>query len=158
MCRTRHKTCNQCVRDPYCGWDPEQQECRPYSTGVFTSQFMINTCTSMYIVILYADITCHNTTYTWAYKYLYHITKLYYPLTGFIQDVAGQMPSACAASLKRREIRAFWGETLHLATCVDPQRHPQGQPPQWRHNGVEVTMGPRKFLTWDGGLVRDVAY
>lgn len=72
---------------------------------------------------------------------------------GFIQDVAGQMPSACAASLKRREIRAFWGETLHLATCVDPQRHPQGQPPQWRHNGVEVTMGPRKFLTWDGGLV-----
>ncbi|OQR73314.1 semaphorin-2A-like [Tropilaelaps mercedesae] len=104
MCRTRHKTCNQCVRDPYCGWDPEQQECRPYSTG-------------------------------------------------FIQDVSGQMPSACAASLKRREIRAFWGETLHLATCVDPQRHPQGQPPQWRHNGVEVTIGPRKFLTWDGGLV-----
>lgn len=88
------------------------------------------------------------------YVHTSFITSTNNVFPGFIQDVAGQMPSACAASLKRRELRAFWGETLHLATCVDPQRHPQGQPPQWRHNGVEVVMGPRKFLTWDGGLVR----
>lgn len=104
MCRTRHKSCMQCVRDPYCGWDSEQQECRPYSTG-------------------------------------------------FIQDVAGTMPGVCETSIKRREIRAFWGETLHLPTCVDPSRHPQGQPPVWTHNGQSFVMGPRRFLTWDGGLV-----
>lgn len=31
MCKQRHESCMQCVRDPYCGWDRKHLECRHFS-------------------------------------------------------------------------------------------------------------------------------
>lgn len=57
MCRTRHKTCNQCVRDPYCGWDPEQQECRPYSTGKLTGNTHLHRGRIIGRILLYNQLS-----------------------------------------------------------------------------------------------------
>ena len=32
-CKTRYETCMRCSRDPYCGWDKNHGECKPYSKG-----------------------------------------------------------------------------------------------------------------------------
>lgn len=32
-CKTRYETCMRCTRDPYCGWDKNHGECKPYSKG-----------------------------------------------------------------------------------------------------------------------------
>lgn len=31
-CKQRHDNCLQCIRDPYCGWDKDKQECRHLSS------------------------------------------------------------------------------------------------------------------------------
>ncbi|XP_064483153.1 semaphorin-2A-like [Ornithodoros turicata] len=33
MCRARHLSCVRCIRDPYCGWDEDHNECKPYIHG-----------------------------------------------------------------------------------------------------------------------------
>ncbi|XP_022235297.1 semaphorin-2A-like [Limulus polyphemus] len=33
MCKKRYETCLHCTQDPYCGWDKERGECRPYNRG-----------------------------------------------------------------------------------------------------------------------------
>lgn len=32
-CKTRYESCARCVRDPYCGWDRNHADCRPFSLG-----------------------------------------------------------------------------------------------------------------------------
>lgn len=34
MCARRYDSCIRCVRDPYCGWDPESNTCQRYYTGL----------------------------------------------------------------------------------------------------------------------------
>ncbi|UYV72337.1 Sema-2a, partial [Cordylochernes scorpioides] len=34
MCRGRYANCLRCIQDPYCGWDRERGECKPYSKAV----------------------------------------------------------------------------------------------------------------------------
>ncbi|XP_074601991.1 semaphorin 2a [Brevipalpus obovatus] len=34
MCKSRHDTCIMCIKDPYCGWDKNHGECKPYVTGL----------------------------------------------------------------------------------------------------------------------------
>ncbi|KAI2808494.1 semaphorin [Blomia tropicalis] len=33
-CKSRHDSCARCIQDPYCGWDREQNECKPYQIGL----------------------------------------------------------------------------------------------------------------------------
>lgn len=33
MCRGRYENCVRCTRDPYCGWDKDHGECKPYTIG-----------------------------------------------------------------------------------------------------------------------------
>ncbi|XP_015783245.1 semaphorin-2A [Tetranychus urticae] len=33
MCKQRHDNCLGCIRDPYCGWDKDHNECKPYVIG-----------------------------------------------------------------------------------------------------------------------------
>ena len=33
MCKGRYESCSRCIQDPYCGWDKEQAECKPYMNG-----------------------------------------------------------------------------------------------------------------------------
>lgn len=33
MCRGRYESCTRCIQDPYCGWDRESGECKPYVNG-----------------------------------------------------------------------------------------------------------------------------
>lgn len=32
-CRGRYESCTRCIQDPYCGWDREAGECKPYNNG-----------------------------------------------------------------------------------------------------------------------------
>lgn len=34
VCARRYDSCFRCVRDPYCGWDHEKANCRPYKLGL----------------------------------------------------------------------------------------------------------------------------
>lgn len=34
MCRQRYDSCFRCIRDPYCGWDKDTGECKPYQPGL----------------------------------------------------------------------------------------------------------------------------
>ena len=33
MCKSRFESCSRCIQDPYCGWDRDLNECKPYSMG-----------------------------------------------------------------------------------------------------------------------------
>lgn len=33
-CRGRYESCARCIQDPYCGWDREAGECKPYNNGL----------------------------------------------------------------------------------------------------------------------------
>lgn len=33
MCKGRYESCTRCIQDPYCGWDRDQNECKPYTIG-----------------------------------------------------------------------------------------------------------------------------
>lgn len=33
MCKGRYESCTRCSQDPYCGWDRDQSECKPYVIG-----------------------------------------------------------------------------------------------------------------------------
>ncbi|XP_015920801.1 semaphorin-2A isoform X2 [Parasteatoda tepidariorum] len=34
MCKGRYANCLRCIQDPYCGWDKERGECKPYVNGL----------------------------------------------------------------------------------------------------------------------------
>ncbi|UYV69832.1 Sema-2a [Cordylochernes scorpioides] len=34
MCHGRYDSCLRCIQDPYCGWDKDRGECKPYVTGL----------------------------------------------------------------------------------------------------------------------------
>lgn len=34
MCKGRYDNCLRCIQDPYCGWDKDHNECKPYVTGL----------------------------------------------------------------------------------------------------------------------------
>lgn len=34
MCKGRYESCTRCIQDPYCGWDRDQNECKPYTIGL----------------------------------------------------------------------------------------------------------------------------
>lgn len=96
LCRGRHLSCLRCVRDPYCGWDREHHECKPY-------------------------------------------------VNGYLQDVSNTTPGLCEGSIRRRQLRAHWGESVHLscqghhpellgpAPSGSPWGAPSEQAPQWFH-------------------------
>jgi hypothetical protein len=33
MCKGRYENCVRCIQDPYCGWDRDHAECKPYVIG-----------------------------------------------------------------------------------------------------------------------------
>ena len=33
-CKNHYESCTRCIQDPYCGWDPDQNECKPYTIGL----------------------------------------------------------------------------------------------------------------------------
>ena len=33
MCKGRYENCVRCIQDPYCGWDKNHAECKPYVIG-----------------------------------------------------------------------------------------------------------------------------
>ena len=38
MCRGRYENCIRCTRDPYCGWDKDHGECKPYIIGYVSTR------------------------------------------------------------------------------------------------------------------------
>ncbi|XP_054160696.1 semaphorin-2A-like isoform X2 [Oppia nitens] len=34
MCKSRYENCVRCIQDPYCGWDRDHSECKPYVIGL----------------------------------------------------------------------------------------------------------------------------
>lgn len=34
MCNRRYDNCFRCVKDPYCGWDQDNNICKPYELGL----------------------------------------------------------------------------------------------------------------------------
>jgi hypothetical protein len=34
MCDRRFDSCFRCVKDPYCGWDKDENTCKPYAPGL----------------------------------------------------------------------------------------------------------------------------
>ncbi|XP_065170848.1 semaphorin-2A isoform X2 [Atheta coriaria] len=48
MCNRRYDNCLRCVHDPYCGWDKDNNVCKPYSPGLLqdVSNSTIDVCDS----------------------------------------------------------------------------------------------------------------
>lgn len=45
MCNRRYDNCLRCVHDPYCGWEKDNDNCRPYAPGyVSTILFTLELC------------------------------------------------------------------------------------------------------------------
>lgn len=38
MCNRRYDNCFRCVKDPYCGWDRDDNICKPYELGLLQVQ------------------------------------------------------------------------------------------------------------------------
>lgn len=41
MCNRRYDSCFRCVKDPYCGWEKDTNECRPYELGLLQVKLYI---------------------------------------------------------------------------------------------------------------------
>lgn len=40
MCNRRYDNCFRCVKDPYCGWDRDENICKPYKLGMLQVCFV----------------------------------------------------------------------------------------------------------------------
>lgn len=96
MCKGRHLSCVRCIRDPYCGWDQEHHECKPY-------------------------------------------------VNGYLQDVTNSTPGICENSIRRKQVHAYWGESVHL-TCQ--AHHPDLLEPPGGAGFLPSSRAPPQTLRW----------
>ncbi|XP_064475057.1 semaphorin-2A-like isoform X2 [Ornithodoros turicata] len=96
MCRGRHLSCVRCIRDPYCGWDQEHHECKPY-------------------------------------------------VNGYLQDVTNSTPGICEKSIRRKQIHAYWGESIHLSCQA---HHPDLLEPPGGASFLPSNRLPPQTLQW----------
>lgn len=57
MCIHRYDSCFRCVKDPYCGWDQEKNECKPYQLDLLQVSCPLNVahlCCGMFNFLMHA--------------------------------------------------------------------------------------------------------
>lgn len=50
-CKNHYESCTRCIQDPYCGWDPDQNECKPYTIGLVSFSQNLTLSSSLFILV-----------------------------------------------------------------------------------------------------------